>query len=87
MLVPRPDGMFESNFAERLKGLDAGAEMATFDCFTAVDVFDEQGRPVRGKVGELVCKQPWPGMTRGFWNDRERYLESYWARLPGVWVL
>lgn len=42
MLVPRPDGMFESNFEERLKGLDAGAEMATFDGFTAVDVFGER---------------------------------------------
>jgi len=42
MLVPRPDGMFESNFEERLKGLDAGAEMATFDCFTAVDVFGDK---------------------------------------------
>ncbi|WP_296558019.1 3-keto-5-aminohexanoate cleavage protein [Pigmentiphaga sp.] len=34
MLIPRPDGMFEQNFEERLKGLDAGAEMATFDGFT-----------------------------------------------------
>jgi acetyl-CoA synthetase len=25
-------------------------------------------------------------MTQGFWNDRERYLEAYWSRLPGVWV-
>lgn len=39
MLLQRPDGMFESNFDERLKGLDAGAEMATLDGFTAVDVF------------------------------------------------
>jgi 3-keto-5-aminohexanoate cleavage enzyme len=39
MLLLRPDGMFESNFDERLKGLDAGAEMATLDGFTAVDVF------------------------------------------------
>ena len=42
MLMPRPDGMFESNFEERLKGLDAGAEMATFDGFTAVDVFGDK---------------------------------------------
>jgi 3-keto-5-aminohexanoate cleavage enzyme len=42
MLLPRPDGMFENNFEERLKGLDAGAEMATFDGFTAVDVFGER---------------------------------------------
>jgi len=39
MLSARPDGMFENNFTERLKGLDAGAEMATFDGFTAVDTF------------------------------------------------
>jgi acetyl-CoA synthetase len=37
-------------------------------------------------VGELVVKQPWPGMTRGFWRDPERYLETYWSRWPDVWV-
>jgi 3-keto-5-aminohexanoate cleavage enzyme len=42
MLLPRPDGMFENNFEERLKGLDAGAEMATLDGFTAVDTFGER---------------------------------------------
>jgi acetyl-CoA synthetase len=40
----------------------------------------------RGQVGELVCKQPWPSMTRGVWGDPERYLETYWRRFPGVWV-
>lgn len=39
MLLPRPDGMWEADFDERLKGLDAGAEMATFDGFTAIDKF------------------------------------------------
>jgi acetyl-CoA synthetase len=52
----------------------------------AADVVDADGRPVRGEVGELVIRQPWPGMTQGFWHDRERYLEAYWSRLPGVWV-
>ena len=52
----------------------------------AADVVDDQGRSVRGKVGELVIRTPWPGMTRGFWKDRERYLETYWARWPDVWV-
>ncbi len=52
----------------------------------AMDVVDSQGRSVRGEVGELVCRRPFPGMTRGFWNDPERYLDSYWRRLPGVWV-
>ncbi len=50
-----------------------------------VDVFDAAGRPVRGEVGELVCKQPWPGMTRGIWGDRERYLETYWSTYEGAW--
>jgi acetyl-CoA synthetase len=50
-----------------------------------VDVFDPEGKPIRGTVGELVCKQPWPGMTRGIWEDRERYLETYWSMYEGVW--
>ncbi len=53
----------------------------------AVDVVDADGVPVpAGEVGELVCRRPWPGMTRGFWQDDERYLETYWKRFPGVWV-
>ena len=51
-----------------------------------MDVLDDSGRPVRGEVGELVCRRPWPGMTRGLWRDPERYLETYWARFPGVWT-
>ncbi|MDP9266632.1 MAG: AMP-binding protein [Chloroflexota bacterium] len=51
-----------------------------------VDVVDEQGLPVRGAVGELVIRKPWPGMTRGFWRDPDRYVETYWSRLPGMWV-
>jgi acetyl-CoA synthetase len=52
----------------------------------AADVVDDQGNPVRGAVGELIVRQPWVGMTRGFWRDPERYLETYWSRFPGVWV-
>jgi acetyl-CoA synthetase len=51
-----------------------------------IDVFDENGKPVRGEVGELVCKRPWPGMTRGVWGDDQRYLDAYWRRFPGVWT-
>ena len=51
-----------------------------------MDVFDADGKPVRGEVGELVCKRPWPGMTRGIWSDDERYLDAYWRRFPGVWT-
>jgi acetyl-CoA synthetase len=52
----------------------------------AADVVDEAGEPVRGAVGELVVRQPWIGMTRGFWKDPQRYLDTYWSRFPGVWV-
>jgi acetyl-CoA synthetase len=52
----------------------------------AADVFDENGRPVREQVGELVIKAPWIGMTRGFWKDSHRYEDTYWSRWPGVWV-
>jgi acetyl-CoA synthetase len=52
-----------------------------------VEVWGPDGKPVpRGEVGELVCKQPWPAMTRGVWGDDERYLDTYWRRFPGVWV-
>ncbi|MEM1043358.1 MAG: AMP-binding protein [Bacteroidota bacterium] len=50
------------------------------------DVVNDEGEPVRGAVGELVIRQPWIGMTRGFWGDRERYLDSYWRRHPGLWT-
>jgi acetyl-CoA synthetase len=52
-----------------------------------VDILDENGQPVgSNQVGELVIKQPWIGMARGFWQERERYLEAYWNRFPGIWV-
>ncbi len=52
----------------------------------AMDVFDEDGKPLQEGVGELVCTEHWPGATRGFWKDRERYLDTYWNRWPDVWV-
>ncbi len=49
-------------------------------------VVDDAGNPTQNQVGELVISAPWPGMTRGFWNNRDRYLDAYWRRWPGVWV-
>ena len=52
-----------------------------------VDVWGPDGKPVApGEVGELVCKKPWPAMTRGVWRDEQRYLDTYWSRWPEVWV-
>jgi acetoacetyl-CoA synthetase len=53
----------------------------------AVDIFDDDGRPVRGERGELVCTAPFPSMPVGFWNDPDgaRYRAAYFERFPGVW--
>ncbi|MGH8209765.1 MAG: acetoacetate--CoA ligase [Steroidobacteraceae bacterium] len=52
-----------------------------------VDIFDDDGRPVRGERGELVCTAPFPSMPLGFWNDPDgrRYRAAYFERFPGVW--
>jgi acetyl-CoA synthetase len=52
----------------------------------AVDVYDDQGKPLRSAVGELVCTRPWPAMTRGLYRDPERYLQTYFHRWPHVWI-
>ncbi len=53
----------------------------------AVDVFDDQGKPLRGTKGELVCVKPFPSMPLEFWNDPEgkKYRAAYFERFPGVW--
>jgi len=61
------------SFAGPVPGIDAA-------------VYDSAGQPVSGAVGELVVRQPYVGMTLGFWKDPERYLQTYWSRWPGVWV-
>ncbi|MCZ2127295.1 MAG: AMP-binding protein [Anaerolineales bacterium] len=50
------------------------------------DVVDDDGNSVRNAVGELVIKAPWIGMTRGFWRDKQRYLDAYWSRWENVWA-
>ncbi|WP_287417390.1 AMP-binding protein, partial [Oceanithermus sp.] len=49
-------------------------------------VLNDEGEPVVGQVGELAVLAPWPGMTKGFWNDPERYERTYWSRFKDVWV-
>jgi acetyl-CoA synthetase len=53
----------------------------------AADVLDENGKSVEaGRVGELAIREPWIGMARSFWQERERYLETYWSRFENIWV-
>ena len=50
------------------------------------DIVDMEGTPVGpGQVGELVLRKPSIGLSRGLWKDNERFLDSYWRDIPGVW--
>ena len=73
-----------SSIAEPIKACSVGGPALGM----AMDVVDPNGQSLvgTGEVGELVCRKPFPGMTRGFWNDPERYLETYWRRFPGIWT-
>lgn len=53
----------------------------------AVDVWDDDGRPVRQEKGELVCTKAFPAMPIGFWNDPEgkKYQAAYFERFDNVW--
>ncbi|MCB1495483.1 MAG: acetoacetate--CoA ligase [Bauldia sp.] len=53
----------------------------------AMDVYDEDGKPLPSGKGELVCTRPFPSMPIGFWNDPEgaRYRAAYFERFPGIW--
>ncbi|MEX0748030.1 MAG: AMP-binding protein [Rhodothermales bacterium] len=75
-------GILCGNFFRPLKPCAFSGPVPGMDA----DVVDETGAPVRGTVGELVVRKPWIGMTRGFWNDMDRYLETYWSRFEDVWV-
>ncbi|MCL4724277.1 MAG: acetoacetate--CoA ligase [Rhodocyclaceae bacterium] len=53
----------------------------------AVEVLDDDGRPVQGAKGELVCLKPFPSMPVGFWNDAhgKKYRAAYFEKYPGIW--
>ncbi|NIZ02381.1 acetoacetate--CoA ligase [Thalassospira lucentensis] len=53
----------------------------------AVDVFDDDGKPVRNEKGELVCTKPFPSMPIGFWNDPDgaRYHSAYFDKFDNIW--
>jgi acetyl-CoA synthetase len=51
------------------------------------EIVDAEGRPVeRGQGGWLVMTRPWPGMLRGIWGDEERFVETYWSKVPGKYL-
>ncbi|MFQ5584859.1 MAG: AMP-binding protein, partial [Calditrichia bacterium] len=75
-------GIVCGNFFKPLKPCAFSGPVVGMDA----DVVDETGNSLRGAVGELVIRKPWIGMTRGFWKDKERYLETYWSRFENVWL-
>ncbi|MGI8408562.1 MAG: AMP-binding protein, partial [Pyrinomonadaceae bacterium] len=76
-------GILMNNFLTPIKPCGFSAPCPGMD----VDILDENGESVGpNEVGELVIKQPWIGMARGFWEERERYLETYWSRFKDTWV-
>ena len=62
-------------------------ELQTRGLALAVDVFDDDGKPIRGEKGELVCTKPFPPMPLGFWGDSDgsRYHGAYFDRFPNIW--
>jgi acetoacetyl-CoA synthetase len=62
-------------------------ELQTRGLGMAVEVFDSDGRPCRGREGELVCTRPFPSMPVAFWDDpdRSKYRAAYFDVFPGVW--
>ena len=74
--------ILSTNILQGLKPTSLGKPALGMDA----DVYDGNGEPVRGEVGELVIRGSWPGMTRGFWGEPERYLATYWSRFDDTWV-
>jgi acetyl-CoA synthetase len=70
------------NLLQGIKPTSVGSPSLGIDA----DVFDENGNPLHGDVGELVVRGSWPAMTRGFWKEPDRYIATYWSRFDDTWV-
>lgn len=75
-------GILCGNMLEPLKPCSFSGPVLGMDA----DVLDAEGKSVRGKPGELVIRNHWIGMTRGFWKNDPRYQSTYWERFPGCWT-
>jgi acetoacetyl-CoA synthetase len=62
-------------------------QLQCFGLGMAVDVWDDDGEPLRGVAGELVCTKPFPSMPTAFWNDPDgdKYRAAYFEHYPGIW--
>ena len=54
----------------------------------AADVVDMEGKSVPpGGEGYLVVRKPWPSMFRTLWGDPERFRDTYWSQIPGIYFV
>ncbi len=62
-------------------------EMQCFTLGSAIEAWNDEGKPVENEVGELIITQPMPSMPIFFWNDadNQRYRSSYFVKYPKVW--
>lgn len=51
----------------------------------SASILDENAKPVKTSGGLLAITKPWPGMLRGIWGDRERLIQTYWSKWPGIY--
>ena len=51
----------------------------------SVAILDEKGNAIKEGGGYLAITKPWPGMLRGIWGDRERFVKTYWSKWPGIY--
>lgn len=63
-------------------------EIQTVGLGMAIEVWDEEGKPVIGEKGEMVCTKPFPCMPIGFWNDddNQRYKSAYFDQYDNIWA-
>ena len=52
-----------------------------------VDIFNDKGKPITNRKGELVCKNPFPTMPLKFWNDKKdkKFKDAYFNRFKNTW--
>lgn len=74
--------ILSANLLQGIKPTSLGKPALGMDA----DVYDDDANSVRGEVGELVIRGSWPGMTRGFWGEPDRYMATYWSRFDDTWV-
>ncbi|MEN3015144.1 MAG: AMP-binding protein [bacterium] len=51
----------------------------------SVRVLNDEGNDVEGQVGYLCIDNHNPGLAKTFWNDHQRYIETYWSKFENIW--